>query len=135
MESHTKKNAWEGGSESVADPDPEFGAFLTPGSGIRNRFFRIPDLGSQTYIFGRSVTIFWGKSTKILRKLAIKNFLRLLTNKIIFKFAILEAKKKVGQQISPPPPVLLLLLDPGSGNMDKSHDPGSGINIPDPQVQ
>ncbi len=28
---------------SVADPDPGSGAFLTPGSGIRNRFFRIPD--------------------------------------------------------------------------------------------
>jgi hypothetical protein len=32
---------------SVADPDPEFGAWLTPGSGIQNRFFfRILDLGS-----------------------------------------------------------------------------------------
>jgi hypothetical protein len=30
---------------SVADPDPGSGAFLTPGSGIRNRFF--PDLGSR----------------------------------------------------------------------------------------
>jgi hypothetical protein len=30
---------------SVADPDPGSGAFLTPGSGIRNRF--IPDLGSR----------------------------------------------------------------------------------------
>jgi hypothetical protein len=36
---------------SVADPDPGSDAFLTPGSGIRNRFFRIPDLGSQTHIF------------------------------------------------------------------------------------
>jgi hypothetical protein len=34
---------------SVADPDPGSGAFLTPGSGIQNRF--IPDLGSQTHIF------------------------------------------------------------------------------------
>jgi hypothetical protein len=32
---------------SVADPVPGSGAFLTPGSGIRNRFFRIPDLGSR----------------------------------------------------------------------------------------
>jgi hypothetical protein len=31
--------------DSVADPDPGSGAFLTPGSWIRNRFF--PDLGSQ----------------------------------------------------------------------------------------
>jgi hypothetical protein len=30
---------------SVADPDPGSGSFLTPGSGIRNRFF--PDLGSR----------------------------------------------------------------------------------------
>jgi hypothetical protein len=41
---------------SVADPDPGSGAFLTPGSGIRNRFF--PDPGSQTHIFERLVTIF-----------------------------------------------------------------------------
>jgi hypothetical protein len=37
---------------SVADPDPGSGAFLTPGSGIRNRFIpdpgsRIPDPGSR----------------------------------------------------------------------------------------
>jgi hypothetical protein len=29
-------------------------------------------------------------------------------------------------------PILVLLLDPGFG-MDKNQDPGSGINIPDPQ--
>jgi hypothetical protein len=34
-------------ADSVADPDPGSGAFLTPGSGIRDRFFRIPDLGSR----------------------------------------------------------------------------------------
>ncbi len=28
---------------SVADPDPGSGAFFTPGSGIQNRFFWIPD--------------------------------------------------------------------------------------------
>jgi hypothetical protein len=31
--------------DSVADSDPGSGAFLTPGSGIRNRFF--PDPGSR----------------------------------------------------------------------------------------
>jgi hypothetical protein len=36
--------------------DPGSGAFLTPGSGIRNRFF--PDPGSQTHIFESLVTIF-----------------------------------------------------------------------------
>jgi hypothetical protein len=52
---------------SVADPDLGSGAFLTPGSGIRNRFFpdlgsRISDPGSQTHIFESLVTIFWVKS-------------------------------------------------------------------------
>ncbi len=44
---------------SVADPDPGSGAFLTPRSGIRNRFF--PDPGSQTYIFESLMTILWVK--------------------------------------------------------------------------
>ncbi len=70
---------------SVADPDPGSGAFLTPGSGIRNRFFpdpgsRIPDLGSQTHIFESLVTIFWVKSSIILRK--FQNF----RTKIIWNF-------------------------------------------------
>jgi hypothetical protein len=43
---------------SVVDPDPGSGVFLTSGSGIRNRFFRIPDLGSHTHIFESIVTIF-----------------------------------------------------------------------------
>jgi hypothetical protein len=30
-------------SVTAADPDPGSGAFLTPESGIQNRFFRIPD--------------------------------------------------------------------------------------------
>jgi hypothetical protein len=34
-------------SSSVADLDPGSSAFLTPGSGIRNGFFWIPDLGSR----------------------------------------------------------------------------------------
>jgi hypothetical protein len=55
---------------SVADPYPGSGAFLTPGSGIRNRFFLDPGLGSQTHIFDSLETIFWVKSSKILWKLA-----------------------------------------------------------------
>jgi hypothetical protein len=54
---------------SVADPDPGSYAFLTPGSGIRNRFFsgsRISDPGSQTHIFESLVTIFWVKNSLIL---------------------------------------------------------------------
>ncbi len=48
---------------SVADPDSGSGAFLTPGSGIRNRFF--PDPGSQTHMFESLVTIFWVKNYTI----------------------------------------------------------------------
>jgi hypothetical protein len=53
-------------ASSVADPDPESVAFLTPGSGIRNGFFpdpgsRNPDPGSQTHIFESLVIIFWVK--------------------------------------------------------------------------
>jgi hypothetical protein len=57
---------------SVADPGSGIsGAFLTPGSGIRNRFFfGIPDLGSQTYIFESLMTIFGVESSIILCKLA-----------------------------------------------------------------
>jgi hypothetical protein len=47
---------WYTARSSVADPDPGSGAFLTPGSGIRNRFF--PDPGSQTHTFESLVTIF-----------------------------------------------------------------------------
>jgi hypothetical protein len=44
-----------------------------------------------------------------------------LQNKIISKFVLFAAAKKVGKQIFSPS-LLLLLLDPGSG-MDKSQDP------------
>jgi len=49
---------------SVADPGS--GALLTPGSGIRNRFFpdprsRISEPGSQTHILESLVTISWVK--------------------------------------------------------------------------
>jgi hypothetical protein len=55
--------------------DPGVGAFLTPGSGIRNRFIpdpgsRIPDPGSQTHSFESLVTTFWVKSSIILCNLA-----------------------------------------------------------------
>jgi hypothetical protein len=36
-------------TSSVADPDLGSYAFLTPGSGIREKFFRIPDPGSNPY--------------------------------------------------------------------------------------
>jgi hypothetical protein len=50
--------------DSVADPGSGIGCFLTPGSGIRNRFF--PDPGSQDHIFKSFLTIFVVKSAIIL---------------------------------------------------------------------
>jgi hypothetical protein len=54
-------NQWakEHPASSVADPGSD--AFLTTGSGIRNRLF--PDPGSQTHIFESLVTIFWVKTS------------------------------------------------------------------------
>jgi hypothetical protein len=71
MKAETEKHKF---NSSVADPDPGSGAFLTPGSRIRNRFFpeagsRISDPGSQTHIFEGLVTIFWVKTSIILGKL------------------------------------------------------------------
>jgi hypothetical protein len=68
---HRRKLLWAGIFErrhkvaaSVADPDPGSGAFLTPGYGIRKRFF--PDPGSQNHTFESLGTIFWVKSFIIL---------------------------------------------------------------------
>ncbi len=44
--------------DSVADPDPGSGTFLTPGSGIRNRFF--PDPGSDHYFRELKANFFLG---------------------------------------------------------------------------
>jgi hypothetical protein len=46
-------------STSVADPDPESGAFLTPGSGIRNRFFSGSRISGP--YFSELSDHFWGK--------------------------------------------------------------------------
>jgi hypothetical protein len=62
-------------------------------------------------------------------------------NKIIFNFDIFVATKKVagGTTNLFSPPLLFPFLDPGCdirdprSGMDKNQDPGSGINIPDPQ--
>ncbi len=55
---------------SVADPDPGsgIGAFLTPGSGIRNRF--IPDPGSRISDPGSRIanSYFWELSDNFLGK-------------------------------------------------------------------
>ncbi len=72
---------------SVADPDPRFGAFLTPGFGIRKRFFpnpgsRIPNPKPYFRKLFDNFWIFWVKSTVILNESA-QFFLHLFKNKII----------------------------------------------------
>jgi hypothetical protein len=76
---------------SVADPDPGSGAFLTHGSGIRNRFF--PDPRSQTHIFESLVTIFWVKSSLYSLKIGPNFFLQHFKNKIV-QFVKFMAPKK-----------------------------------------
>jgi hypothetical protein len=73
--------------------------------------------------------IFGLKSSIILCKLAQ---IFCAGSKIILNFVILAATKKGKTTNFFHPSLLFLFLDPGSG-MDKNQDPGSGINIPDPQ--
>jgi len=77
---------------NVAYPDPGSVVFLTPGPGIRNRFF--PDPGFQTHIFESLVTIFGVKSSSSL-KIGPHVFLQHFKNKIIFNFMKFMATKKV----------------------------------------
>ncbi len=79
------------GGVSVADPDPGFGGFLTPGSGIRNRFF--PDPGS--HIFESLVTILLGKNIYIFLKIGPNFFLQHFKNKINLNLVKFVATKKV----------------------------------------
>ncbi len=70
MENMREKGAfWSTWTTSVADPDPGSGAFLTPGSGIRNRF--IPDLGSWISDPGSRIpnSYFWELSDNFLGKM------------------------------------------------------------------
>jgi hypothetical protein len=67
------------------------------------------------------MTVFWVKSSKILCKLAQIFFFTCSKKENIFNFVLFMDTKKV-EQIVFHPSLLLLFLDPGSG-----------INIPDPQ--
>jgi hypothetical protein len=89
--------------ESVADPDPGSGAFLTPGSGIWNTFFpdpgsRIPDLRSRIpYPYFRELSDnFWGKKFYNSLKIGPNVFFSISKNKIIYNFvkfvATIEAR-------------------------------------------
>jgi hypothetical protein len=82
---------------------------------IRKRFFRISDPGSQTFMFGSLLTIFWVKSLWFLSTEQLFKF----KNKIIFDFLIFVVINKVIQQICFHP----VFLSPGSG-MDKNQEPG-----------
>jgi hypothetical protein len=75
------------------------------------------------------VTIFWVKSSIILVNLAQIFFVQHFKNKIIYNFVKFMAFKKGMTTIFFHPSLLLLFLDPGTG----IRDPGSGINISDPQ--
>jgi hypothetical protein len=112
------------------------GAFLTPGSGIRIRFF--PDLGSRI-----PNPYFWGLGDNFLSenfnnswKIGPNLFLQHIKNKIIFSFVKFVATKNglTKKKFSPLSFVAVFgsgIRDPGSG-MGRNQDPGSGINIPDP---
>jgi hypothetical protein len=171
--------------ECVSVADPGSGAFLTLGSGIRNRFFRILvqgsgsgsatlcttcgflvmclkncfldypssqcsgsgiwcffdpgirnsftlDPGSQTHIFESLVTVFLIKSSIIL-KIGPEFFLQHFKDKIIFNYVKFGLQKRSDSDNKFFFTLLFCCcLDLGSG-MGKKQDPGSGINIPDPQ--
>ncbi len=108
------------------------GAFLTPGSRIRNRFF--PDLGSQTHIFESSVTIVWVINSIILQKLAQIFFITSakLTNFQFWENCVYLKRYDNKFFCTPLFCCCFWIWDPGSG-MGKNQDQGSGINIPDPQ--
>jgi hypothetical protein len=57
---------------------------LTPGSGIRNRFF--PDPGSQTHTFESLVTIFWAKKFYNSLKIGPIFFLQHFKTQIMYNF-------------------------------------------------
>jgi hypothetical protein len=108
---------------SVADPGS--GAILTHGSGIRNRFLRIPDLGSQTHIFGRLVTFCGVKSTIILCELA-QIFFFTCSNIKQFSIFVIFVASKIGKKNLLFPLLFCFCCwigDPGS-RMDKNLDPG-----------
>jgi hypothetical protein len=97
---------------------PGSGAFLTPGSGIRNKFF--PDPGSQTHIFEGLVTIFWVK-------IGPNFFSSAYQNKIIFSFFVKFVATKDGLTtnffFTPVFCFCFWIRDPRSGIRDKH--PGS----------
>jgi hypothetical protein len=101
----------------VADPDPGSGAFLTPGSDIRNRFF--PDPGSRIPdpkpIFMRT---FWGKKFYNSLKIGPIIFLQHFKTEIIYNFVKFVATYQGMTTNFFYPSLLLMFLDPRSGIQD-----------------
>jgi hypothetical protein len=104
-----------------------------------------PNPESQTHILESLVIIFWVKKFYNSLKTGPNFFLQHSKRNIFFKFVTFVATK---EDMTTPnffhPSLLLLFLDPGSEIRDpksgirdpgwvKNQDPGSGINIPDPQ--
>jgi hypothetical protein len=108
-----------------------------PGSGIRNRVFTDPGSLIPTPYFLELSDKFLGKKFNNSLKTGPSFFLQHLKSKIIFNFMKFVATKKglTTNFFSPLSFVAVFgsgIRDPGSG-MGKNQDPGSGINIPDPQ--
>jgi hypothetical protein len=116
---------------TVADADPESGAFLTPGSGIQNKLLRILGTGSQTlYFSGGLMTTFLVKSSIILCKLS-QIFLFTSSKKIIYNFQFCDIcgyNKKVEKIFFTPLFIVVAVFGPG---MDKNQNPGSGMRNTD----
>ncbi len=112
---------------SVPDPDPGSGAFLTSGSGIRNRFFsgsRIPNP-----YFWELRDNFLGKKFYNSLKIGPNFFLQQFKTKIMYNFVKFVATLKGMTSNFFYPSLLLLFLDPGS----EIQDPGwVKIRIRDP---
>jgi hypothetical protein len=94
------------------------------------RFFRIPDLGSQTHIFKSLVTNCLGKKFYNSVKIGTNFFLQHFKNKIIYNFVKFVAIKngltnKIFSSLSLVAVFRSGIRDPGSGiGMGKNQDPG-----------
>jgi hypothetical protein len=103
--------------------------------GIRNRFF--PDPESQTHLFKEPGDKFLGKKFHNSLKIDPNVFVKHFKNKKNLQFCEIYCYKKRYDNYFFSPLSLVAVFgsgirDPGSG-MGKNQDPGSRINIPDPQ--
>ncbi len=80
---------------SVADPDPGSGAFLTPGSGIRNMFFADPGSRIPNPYFWELSENFLSKNFNNSLKIGPNFFLQHFKNKIRYNFVKFVTTKKV----------------------------------------